>query len=70
MGAIPVINENDTVTTEEIRLGDNDTLAALVANLVEADTLVLLTDQSGLFTQDPGINKDAELITQTPCFQS
>ena len=65
MGAIPVINENDTVATEEIRFGDNDTLAALVANLVEADVLVLLTDQDGLFTQDPNINKDAELISET-----
>lgn len=62
MGAIPVINENDTVATEEIRLGDNDTLAALVANLVEADVLVLLTDQEGLFTKDPRTNKDAQLI--------
>ena len=65
MGAIPVINENDTVATDEIRLGDNDTLAALVANLVEADVLVLLTDQEGLFTKDPRNNKDAELITNT-----
>jgi len=65
MGAIPVINENDTVATEEIRLGDNDTLAALVANLVEADVLVLLTDQEGLFTADPRKNIDAELIHET-----
>jgi len=65
MGAIPVINENDTVATEEIRLGDNDTLAALVANLVEADVLVLLTDQEGLFTADPRSNKNAELINET-----
>lgn len=65
MGAIPVINENDTVATEEIRLGDNDTLAALVANLVEADALILLTDQTGLYTQDPGSNKDAELIRES-----
>ncbi len=50
---VPVINENDTVVTEEIRFGDNDTLGALVANLVEADVLVILTDQHGLFTADP-----------------
>jgi len=65
MGAIPVINENDTVATEEIRLGDNDTLAALVANLVEADTLILLTDQTGLYTRDPGTCEDAELIKES-----
>ena len=50
---IPIINENDTVTTDEIRVGDNDTLGALVTNLIEADVLVLLTDQQGLFTADP-----------------
>lgn len=61
---VPVINENDTVATEEIRFGDNDTLAALVANLVEADLLVILTDQKGLFTGDPGLYPDAELIPQ------
>ena len=53
LGVLPVINENDTVTTDEIRFGDNDTLAALVTNLIDADILVLLTDQSGLFTADP-----------------
>jgi len=62
-GAVPVINENDAVATDEIRFGDNDTLAALVANLVEADLLILLTDQSGLFDSDPGINPDAQLIS-------
>jgi len=65
LGAIPIINENDTVATDEIRFGDNDTLGALVSNLVEADTLVLLTDQKGLFTKDPRYNKDAELIDQS-----
>lgn len=65
LGAIPIINENDTVATDEIRFGDNDTLGALVSNLVEADTLVLLTDQQGLFTKDPRYNKDAELISQS-----
>ena len=63
-GVVPVINENDTVATEEIRFGDNDTLAALVANLVEAELLVILTDQKGLYTGDPGIYPDAELISQ------
>ncbi len=63
MGVIPVINENDTVATDEIRLGDNDTLGALVSNLVEADTLVILTDQSGLYDKHPGKHDDATLIT-------
>jgi glutamate 5-kinase len=53
LGVMPVINENDTVATDELRFGDNDTLAALVANLIEADLLILLTDQDGLFDQDP-----------------
>jgi len=64
LGAIPIINENDTVATDEIRLGDNDTLGALVSNLVEADTLILLTDQQGLFNKDPRHNNDAELISE------
>jgi len=59
---IPIINENDTVVTDEIRFGDNDTLAALVANLMEVDALVLLTDQQGLFSEDPRKNKDAVFI--------
>lgn len=62
LGAIPVINENDTVVTDEIRFGDNDTLAALVANLVEADLLVILTDRDGMFDADPRHNPDAQLI--------
>jgi len=53
LGVVPVINENDTVVTDEIKFGDNDTLGALVANLVEADLLVILTDQKGLYTADP-----------------
>ncbi len=65
LGAIPIINENDTVATDEIRFGDNDTLGALVCNLVEADTLVLLTDQQGLFNKDPRDNEDAELIPES-----
>ena len=64
LGVIPIVNENDTVTTAEIRLGDNDTLAALVANLVGADLLVLLTDQDGLLDSDPRVNPDARLITE------
>jgi glutamate 5-kinase len=59
---IPIINENDTVATEEIRVGDNDNLSALVANLIEADLLVMLTDQAGLFTADPRLDPSAELI--------
>jgi len=62
-GVVPVINENDAVATEEIRFGDNDTLAALVANLVEADLLIILTDQEGLLDSDPGIDPDAKLIS-------
>jgi len=62
-GVIPIINENDTVATDEIRFGDNDTLAALVANLVEADALIILTDQQGLFSEDPRKNPDAEFIS-------
>ncbi|CAG0910621.1 unnamed protein product [Cyprideis torosa] len=62
MGAIPVVNENDTTATEEIRFGDNDTLAALVANLIEADVLVILTDQQGLYDKDPRSHADAKLI--------
>ena len=63
LGVVPIINENDTVATEEIRFGDNDTLAALVTNLIEADVLVILTDQPGLHTRDPRRHDDAELIT-------
>lgn len=59
---LPIINENDTVATQEIRVGDNDNLAALVSNLVGASLLILLTDQDGLYTKDPRFNKDAELI--------
>ena len=59
---IPIINENDTLATEEIRFGDNDNLSAQVANLIEADLLILLTDQDGLYTADPRSNPDAQLI--------
>ncbi len=61
-GTVPVVNENDSVSNEEIRFGDNDTLGALVANLVEADLLIILTDQQGLFDSDPTDNADAKLI--------
>lgn len=59
---IPIVNENDTVATDEIRVGDNDNLSALVANLIEADLLVMLTDQAGLFTADPRTHPAAQLI--------
>ncbi|MBT8120678.1 MAG: glutamate 5-kinase [Gammaproteobacteria bacterium] len=70
LGAIPIINENDTVATDEIRFGDNDTLGALVSNLVEADTLILLTDQQGLYDEDPRFNKDAELVSESSACNS
>jgi glutamate 5-kinase len=63
-GVVPVVNENDTVVTDEIRFGDNDTLGALITNLVEADVLVILTDQQGMFDADPRSNPNAKLI---PC---
>ncbi|MGD9385746.1 MAG: glutamate 5-kinase [Thioalkalispiraceae bacterium] len=63
-GIIPVVNENDTVVFEEIQFGDNDTLAALVANLVEADHLIILTDQSGLYEQDPRSAPDSQLVDE------
>lgn len=62
LGVVPIVNENDTVVTEEIRFGDNDTLAALVANLIDADTLVLLTDQLGLYKEDPREKPTAEMV--------
>ena len=63
-GAVPVINENDTVATEEIRIGENDNLSALVANLIDADLLLLLTDQVGLYTADPRSDPDAVLVNE------
>ena len=62
LGVVPVINENDTVVNDEIKFGDNDTLGALVANLVEADALVILTDQKGLFTADPRKDPQAQFV--------
>jgi glutamate 5-kinase len=65
LNVIPVINENDTVVTDEIKFGDNDTLGALVANLVEADALVILTDQAGLYSADPRRDPAARLAAST-----
>ena len=64
LNVIPIINENDTVVTDEIRFGDNDTLGALVANLIEADALIILTDQPGLYTADPRKNPDATFVAE------
>jgi glutamate 5-kinase len=61
-GVVPIINENDTVVTDEIKFGDNDTLGALVANLIEADTLIILTDQRGLYTADPRKDPEAQFV--------
>ena len=60
---VPVVNENDTIATEEIRFGDNDNLAALVANLIDADRLIILTDQAGVYNKNPAQYEDAQLIT-------
>lgn len=62
LGVVPIVNENDTVVTDEIRFGDNDTLAALVANLIDAEVLLLLTDQQGLYGEDPRRNPAAKLV--------
>jgi glutamate 5-kinase len=64
MGVVPIINENDSVATDEICFGDNDTLASLVTNLIEADVLVILTDQAGLYTADPRIDLKAKLLNK------
>ena len=64
LGVVPIINENDTVVTDEIKFGDNDTLAALVTNLIEADCLIILTDQAGLYTRDPREDSTAELVRE------
>ncbi|HVT35789.1 MAG TPA: glutamate 5-kinase [Nevskiaceae bacterium] len=63
LGVVPVVNENDTVSTDEIRLGDNDTLGALTVNLIQGDLLVILTDQEGLYDSDPRLNPQAQLIS-------
>ncbi len=62
MNVIPVVNENDTVSTDEIEFGDNDTLSAIVTALIDADLLILLSDIDGLFTDDPNVNKDAKFV--------
>ncbi|HDP69465.1 MAG TPA: glutamate 5-kinase [Actinobacteria bacterium] len=64
LGVVPVVNENDTTAVDEIKFGDNDTLAALVASLIQADLLILLSDIEGLYTVDPRLNKDAQLIRE------
>lgn len=64
LGVVPIINENDTVVTDEIKFGDNDTLGALVANLVEAEVLIILTDQQGLYSADPRVDPNATLISE------
>jgi len=64
LGVVPIINENDTVVTDEIRFGDNDTLGALVANLTEAEALIILTDQQGLYSADPRLDPQATLIAE------
>src|SRR5207245_2650960 len=64
LGCVPIVNENDTVADDEIRYGDNDRLAALVAHLVNADLLLLLTDMAGLYTADPRVQQEATLIEE------
>ena len=64
LDVVPIINENDTVVTDEIKFGDNDTLGALVANLVEADALIILTDQKGLYSADPRLDNNATLVSE------
>jgi len=64
LGVVPIVNENDTVATDEIRFGDNDSLAALVANLIDADLLVILTDKDGLYEADPDLNPSAKLVSR------
>lgn len=64
LGVVPIVNENDTVVTDEIKVGDNDTLGALVTNLIEADVLVILTDQRGLYTADPRKDPNAQFVAQ------
>ncbi|GAB1260667.1 glutamate 5-kinase [Aurantivibrio plasticivorans] len=64
LNVVPIVNENDTVVTDEIRFGDNDTLGALIANLVDAHKLVILTDQDGLFEEDPRNNPNAKLVQE------
>lgn len=67
LGAVPVVNENDSVSTEEIRFGNNDIIGGLIANLIDAERMVILTDTQGLYTADPGLDPDATLITACNC---
>ena len=73
LGVVPIINENDTVVTDEIKVGDNNTLGSLVTNLIEADALVILTDQKGLYTADPRKDPAAEFVSDAiagdPCLE-
>ncbi|MBQ3794497.1 MAG: glutamate 5-kinase [Lachnospiraceae bacterium] len=64
MGVVPIVNENDTVTTDEIKIGDNDTLSAIVASMIDADMLILLSDIEGLYTDDPRVNPEAKFISE------
>ncbi len=64
LGVIPIVNENDTIASDELRFGDNDTLAAMVANIIDADTLIILTDQDGMYDSDPRQNTNAKLISE------
>jgi glutamate 5-kinase len=66
MSVIPIVNENDTIATHEIEIGDNDTLSAMVASMVEADLLILLSDIEGLYTDDPNKNPEAKFIEEVP----
>lgn len=68
LGVVPIINENDTVTVDEIKIGDNDSLAALVAGLIEADMLIILSDIDGLYDKNPSVFKDARIIEEVPEF--
>jgi len=70
LGVVPIVNENDTVVTDEIRFGDNDNLAALVANLIDADVLVILTDKDGLYNANPDHDPTAQLVTEAKATDS
>jgi len=70
LGVVPIINENDTVVTDEIKFGDNDTLGALVANLIEGDALIILTDQKGLYTADPRKDPHAQFVHEAKAGES
>ena len=69
LGFVPIVNENDTIATTEIKYGDNDRLASRVAQITNADTLILLSDVNGLYTKNPKIYKDAQLIKEVNDFK-